>query len=140
MYTEIGEVSDATVSELKNILLEATRWEHHVSEVTDHKAFVCKDQLQEVNEIVGLWPVETWASSIFLRLTPGGKLYRHADEGFGFHIPVETNEDCVSLSYEDGKKEHHLEVGKVYHVNRSIEHESFNNGDTDRTHLIVIQK
>ncbi len=144
MYTEVGTVSQSTISELRNILLEMTwwkRWEHHVSEVTDHQAAPCDEPLIAVSEIADRWPVDTWRNLSFLRLKPEGKLYRHHDDGFGFLVPVETNEHCISLSYENGvRKEQHLEVGKIYSVDRSIEHESFNNGETDRTHLIVLIK
>jgi len=140
MYTEIGQVSAATVTELL-ALLEDLRWEHHVSDVTNHEAAGCMEQLQAVEEIVRLWPVESWQQLLFLRLGPGGKLHRHADEGFGFHIPVESNSEVISVCYDDGvRNEYLLEVGKVYHVDRSIEHESFNDGDTNRTHLIIVLK
>ena len=138
MYTEIGKVSEATIAELKTILTEIS-WEEHISEVTDHHAASCIDQVKSVAGIVEQWPVDTWAALTFLRLTPGGKLYRHHDDGFGYHVPVETNPAVVSLSFENGvRKAHHLEVGKIYSVDRSIEHESFNDGDTNRTHLIIL--
>lgn len=138
MYQEIGHISQDAVLQLRDILSDA-KWEEHISDVTSHQAAPCSEQLQAVDEIVDRWPINTWHQLLFLRLKPGGKLYRHADEGFGFHIPVETNKDAVSVSYENGiSKEKHLEVGKIYHVDRSLEHESFNNGDTDRTHLIIL--
>ncbi len=140
MYTEIGKISDETIFALQEIL-DGVRWEEHVSGTTDHQAAPCGKKLQSVDEIVSHWPIDTWARPIFLRLPAGGKLYRHADTGFGFHIPIETNDDCVSLSYENGlRKEQHLDVGKIYKVDRSIEHESFNYGNTDRTHLIILLK
>ncbi len=141
MYKEIGQVTDETVSQLRG-MLGKLKWEKHVSKVTLHEAAPCNKQAKKVDEIVACWPVDTWHQLLFLRLRPGGKLYRHHDsEGYGFHIPVETNEDCVSLTYEnDIPEEQHLDLGKIYLVDRSIEHESFNRGDTDRTHLIVILK
>jgi len=140
MYKEIGQLSEATVLQLREFLDDAP-WQVSVSDVTDHRAFSCMEQVKDVDEIVALWPIDTWDQLIFLRLPPGGKLYRHHDKGFGFHIPVETNKQCESLSYENNiRKVNHLEVGKIYHTDRSIEHESLNNGDTDRTHLIVMLK
>jgi len=144
MYTEIGQVSEATVADLRNILLEVTwwkRWEQHISDITNHHAFSCVEQIKKVKGIIAQWPVSTFNKATFLRLPPGGKLYRHHDEGIGYTIPIETNIDCVSMSYEDGtKKESHLDVGKIYYTNRAIEHESVNNGKTNRTHLIVMLK
>lgn len=141
MYTKIGHVSDATIFALQEILADVPHWEEHLSAITDHQAAPCTEPAQSLNEIVARWPIDTWDQLSFLKLRPGGKLYRHADDGFGFHIPIETNDACISLSFENGvKKEHHLEVGKIYHANRSIEHESLNGGETDRTHLIVLLK
>ncbi|MCZ6775263.1 MAG: aspartyl/asparaginyl beta-hydroxylase domain-containing protein [Ignavibacteria bacterium] len=140
MYEEIGQVSEATISQLRTILSEST-WEEHISDVTDHQAAPCNVQVQAVDEIVVRWPVDTWHQLLLLRLKPGGKLYRHADEGYGFHIPVETNRRAVCSTYEnDFAVDQNLQVGKIYRVDRSIEHEAFNNGRTDRTHLIVILK
>jgi len=140
MYREIGEVSETTISELLSVISDV-KWECHINDVTDHQAGICKEQLQSVDEIVDRWPIDTWHQMLFLRLGPGGKLYRHHDDGNGFHIPVETNDGAVSLMYPNGGKTvQHLDVGKIYSVDRSIEHESFNNGDTDRTHLIVLLK
>ncbi len=140
MYNEIADISAVTIAQLKGIVIEVP-WEVHVSDVTAHEAAPCDHPLQSVPEIVDRWPIDTWQNLSFLRLRPGGKLYRHADSGFGFHIPVETNDDAVSLTYPDGiEMRQHLEVGKLYRVERSIEHESFNDGNTDRTHLIVLLK
>ena len=140
MYKEIGQVSESTIAELKTIFDEV-RWEEHISEITDHKAAGCIDECKAVPGLAEQWPVDTWYSMTLLRLPPRGKLYRHADDGFGFQIPVETNDGAVSVTYPNGNRyEQHLEVGKIYRVDRSIEHESFNDGDTNRTHLIIILK
>jgi len=140
MYQEIGQVSETTIAELKTILDEV-RWEEHISDVTDHKAAGCLEQCKTVPGLVDQWPVDAWYSMTLLRLSSGGKLYRHADEGFGFQIPIETNDGAVSVTYPNGNRcEQHLEAGNIYSVDRSIEHESFNDGETDRTHLIIILK
>jgi len=141
MYTEIGEVSETTIAELKTILDGVPRWEEHISDVTDHQAAICLEPCKAVAGLTEFWPADTWQQLLFLRLGPGGKLYRHADDGFGFHIPVETNDGAVSVTYPNGNRyEQHLEVGNIYSVDRSIEHESFNDGDSNRTHLIILLK
>ena len=140
MYTAIGQVTDKTVSELR-LILNTLTWEHHVSDKTDHQAAPCDKQVQAVDEIVARWPVSTWDRLSFFRLKPGGKLYRHADEGYGFHIPVETNRRAVCTTYENGfAADQNLELGKIYSVDRSIDHAAANYGKTDRTHLIVLLK
>lgn len=128
MYKEIGTVSEKVIAALRGLLKNAI-WETHESEVTSHQASPCElpDELKSLG-----------TRATFIRLRAGGKLYRHSDEGFGYMIPIETNDDCLSLSYRDGRREQHLEVGKVYHCDRTIEHESLNNGKTNRTHLVIV--
>jgi len=129
MYDKTGIISDAALAGLKNTLRQA-KWEIHESKITSHQAAPCTELPDEIKSLGG--------QASFLRLKAGGKLYRHRDEGFGYNIPLETNDDCLSFSYKDGRLEQHLEVGKIYHCDRSIEHESVNNGRTDRTHLIIL--
>jgi len=139
MYKEIGQVSKTTVNQLIRLLLNA-QWECHISDITDHHAASCVEQVKKIKGLISHWQADTINKATLLRLPPGGKLYRHHDTGIGYTIPIETNEHCVSLSYNGTKKESHLEVGKIYYTNRAIEHESFNNGETNRTHLIVMLK
>ena len=140
MYEAIGEVTAATVSELKDFLSDA-KWEEHISDATHHHAANGTELVKSVDGITSIWPVTSWKALTFFRLVPGGKLYRHHDSGYGFHIPVETNNDCISMTYgNDVRKEQHLEVGTIYRIDRSLDHESFNNGETNRTHLIVMLK
>ena len=118
MYTEIGD-ADGYMA-----MLASARWEDH----GPHQV----SQRLDID-----WPGAEYA--VLFRLPPGGHLYRHADEGYAIHIPLETNDEVVSLSFEDGvRTEHHLAVGKAYRTDRSIEHESFNAGLTNRTHLVVV--
>jgi hypothetical protein len=128
MYKEAGIISDDALAELQTTLCQV-KWETHISKVTSHQAAPCPvlpDELKSLGE-----------AATFIRLPPGGNLYRHHDDGEGHMIPIETNDDCLSLSYRDGKREQHLEVGKIYHCDRTIDHESLNNGKTNRTHLVI---
>lgn len=138
MYTEIGEISKQTVGELLSILPNL-KWEIHVSDETDHHAANGTQVCRSVQGLADLWPLETWVQLTFIRLPPHGKLHRHTDWGYGWMLPLETNDDVVSVSYRDGiRRDQHLEVGKVYHCDRTLSHESFNDGDTNRTHLVVV--
>jgi len=141
MYTEVGEVSEDTIARLREILPEIN-WqlcEREPGEV--HQMAECTGKVL-IHEITDRWPLHTWRMAIFLRLRPGDHLFRHADDnGDGIHIPVETNDESISLTYPNGvKTEYHLEVGKAYHAERSIEHEAYNTGITNRTHLILIMR
>jgi len=78
------------------------------------------------------WKVER---AFFLKIPPGGKVHRHTDNpSVRYVIPVETNPKAITTV--DGK-DHHLEVGRVYQVDTTLEHRSANNGTTDRIHLLV---
>ncbi len=148
MYTETDEISKAAVAELRG-MLEGLRWETHGEpgdEWTSHQAAAFTEQLQQVDEITDRWPIATWKAATVMRLRPGCKLYAHADEGWGVTIPVETNEAAVSFSYERSRppygirSEHRLEVGKAYLADRSMRHEAFNDGATNRTYLVLMLK
>jgi len=154
MYKQTGEISASLISKLKS-MAEQVRWEHHVSDITDHYAADCTELVKSMK---ALKIVEPYRAATLMRLAPGGKLYRHADTGFGLTIPIETNDDVVNYSYHPvpgnmpeltgpttalgqvDKKEHRLKVGKIYHTDRSVEHEAFNNGETDRVFLIALLK
>ncbi len=137
MYKYIGIISKTTVFQLKEIANKIERWEIHDDDMTKHHAAGCMDLVKNVKGIIDLWPIDKCKLMTFLRLPPGGKLYRHYDDGIGYTIPIETNEWCVCLSYNGKQKESRLEVGKIYLTDRSIEHESYNKGKTNRTHLLV---
>ena len=140
MYTEIGSVSAETLSALK-ALLPQTKWqvfEGRPGQVHQMSAKGCVEDARQIPELVERWPGE-WKQCIFLKLQPGDHLFRHADTGFGYHIPIETSPEALSMTYdENGCNEQHLEVGQIYHIDRSIEHESFNAGSTDRVHFLLM--
>lgn len=78
--------------------------------------------------------------AFFLRLPPGAQVHRHVDAGDveTWHLPVTTNERAFSCWTENGQvRRLHLEVGMLYALDRTVEHWAVNDGDTERTHLIV---
>jgi len=137
MYTEIGSVSAETLSALK-ALLPQMKWQTFGrDEMFIQMSGGCVELAQEIPELSGRF-TEEWKQASFIKLRPGDHLLRHADTGYGYHIPIETSPEALSLSYVDGERiEHHLDVGKIYHTDRSIEHESFNAGSIDRTHFLL---
>jgi len=77
--------------------------------------------------------------AFLLKIPPRGNVHRHKDtqrEHKTYHLPLETNEFCVNYTYNPDTEEH-LEVGKLYEIDRLVEHESWNLGKTDRIHLIL---
>ena len=66
---------------------------------------------------------------------PDTKIQLHPDndEFLKIHIPIETNPNAWFF-FEDEK--FNLEIGSAYLINTILPHGTFNEGDTDRVHLI----
>lgn len=66
---------------------------------------------------------------------PGTKIQLHPDndEFLKIHIPIKTNPKSWFI-FEDEK--FNLEIGSAYLINTTILHGTYNEGDTDRVHLI----
>lgn len=127
MYREIGSASKETIKYLKSVLKDAI-WKDVIGPDDNFKTYWHDVVIEEFPEHDG---------AFFLMIPPGGRVHRHKDViGIKrtFHIPVETNNDCESWI---GDKNYTLDVGKIYEVDREIEHESFNFGETNRTHLLI---
>lgn len=78
---------------------------------------------------------------IILTIPVGKSIPVHTDKGadnkisIRHHFPIKTNDDCITTI--DGKN-YHMDEGKVYTLNTyHSPHGSVNNGNCDRTHLIV---
>lgn len=75
-----------------------------------------------------------------VNLLPGRSLIPHIDvywfhkESRRIHVPILTNNNAM-LTFEG--RPYHLELGKVYEINNRILHSGYNNGETDRIHLIL---
>lgn len=99
-------------------------------------------------EVVPTWKQRGYDTADFgapkraflLRLQPGAAIHPHKDTGDveTLHFVLQTNDDCRNF-WLDAEGEHsiHMEQGKVYRVNRKLEHWAVNNGTTDRVHLLV---
>jgi hypothetical protein len=79
----------------------------------------------------------------FIKLPPGGFIPRHSDNGGRhegisvYHAVLKTNEDCISVSYVEPVQKIHLPINTLWLFDTWPEHESFNNGNTDRVHLVI---
>jgi len=93
------------------------------------------DGLQALQHISGL----AMARAMLVKLKPGGQVKPHVDEGLyascteRFHYVVETNTGAV---YSVDGVDEHLPVGTLWWFDKTKEHWAFNNGQTDRIHLI----
>ena len=75
---------------------------------------------------------------IFNLMNPHSRIHPHADERTGnkkrIHIPIITHPD---IKFRNGSDEIHMEVGKVYKIEHSIEHSVDNPTDCERIHLVI---
>lgn len=75
---------------------------------------------------------------IFNLMNPHSKIDPHADQRTGdkkrIHIPIVTHPD---IKLYNGGDELHMEVGKVYMIDHTIEHSVDNPTDCERIHLVV---
>lgn len=124
MYKLIGPVSEKEIKKY-NKLLKSAKWKHVLSE--DRDFYTSMVEIEGAN------------IAFLLKIPPSGKVHRHTDtprKERTYHIPLITNDKCISYTYNPNT-ETHLKVGFEYEINRQIEHESVNNGETDRIHLII---
>lgn len=112
------------------------------------------DQLVKTQDRVQLWegvsPIVDYVYNLYtdhkmvrgeiVNLKPGKSLSPHIDihwfhkESKRVHVPIITN-DASFLTFED--RNYHLDVGKIYEINNRIMHSGFNNGTSDRVHVII---
>ncbi len=78
--------------------------------------------------------------AVFIKLPPFKNVDKHKDVG-GYlesvrrhHIPIITNEN-VSFVIDGEKK--FMDVGEIWEVNNNKMHQVWNEGDTDRIHLLI---
>jgi hypothetical protein len=74
-------------------------------------------------------------------MPPGGKIDFHRDYpewkyGVRLHIPVFTNDQC-RFEYNKQSESMHMPEGSSYLVKVNLEHRAYNNGGTERVHIIA---
>ena len=134
-YSEVGEVDAESIDMLKDWLEEAQWKETRFADRLYETWYVSAAGVEEILPVF-----QNPMQQFFLKIPPGGNVHKHVDarKGITYHVPVTTNEHCLCHMYPDDKLvEYHLEVGKVYCVNRDIQHSSENLGSSDRIHLLV---
>ena len=140
-YAKIGEVSN----EFRARAIVAARsvtWSIKKGKNTDYStSFDGRPALEKEPELTDRWPLDIWKSAFFLRLEPGGKVHKHTDEDHPwqtYHIVLLSNSDCISRIWQ-GTLQHdfRLQPGGIYRIDRTMPHESVNNGDTERIHLLM---
>ena len=115
MYEKIGEISEERRLELLEYIKERP-WNHICGRLTDY------------------WSQTVDGNVMFVMLKPGGYVHKHNDAlPHKIHTVLETNDMCINRS--DGS-DYKLELRGVYQMDASLDHESFNFGNTDRIHMV----
>ncbi len=74
---------------------------------------------------------------------PGGSIKPHidynTDYAVRYHIPLKTNSECgfKNTDKQGNSEECFMDIGECWFLNQGFKHSAWNNGDTERWHLIV---
>ena len=147
MYEPYNSISEQTRKEILNSVKGVVFKVNSGSEVEYKTLSNAISLIEGVKGLEVLWPRETWYRAMFISIPPSGNIKRHSD-GFSvdrdclgewtkYHIVITSNSGCLSRSWSDISQEINLRQGMVYSFDPIPEHESVNNGDTDRLHLIM---
>jgi hypothetical protein len=128
MYEIVARYPEDEIERLLKAADNAT-WKNVVGENDNYRTSFYSD------EIYGF---SSYTRAFFLSIPESGMIHRHVDTPrpeATYHIPLITNNSCMNRMI--GVGDYHLDVGYIYFVDRQVEHESINDGDSDRIHLIV---
>lgn len=124
MYKYSHKITAAEVSELLSIALNS-KWEINKGPEVDYST------------------AQYGENAKFIKIPAKGWIKRHSDNGGRpegtktFHTVLCTNDQCLNISYGKETQKIHMPVGTVWEFDTWPEHESFNNGNTDRIHLVT---
>jgi aspartyl/asparaginyl beta-hydroxylase (cupin superfamily) len=112
-------------------------------EINVEKKYVKEEHYLEVKHIIdSLLSTHPGlvARVMYIKLPSKKNVPHHRDSGWylsnvrRFHIPILTNDE-VSYTVNDELK--FMKVGECWEINNTAYHSVFNDGDTDRVHLVV---
>jgi hypothetical protein len=148
-YQQISLVDfDETFSLEKRTEKSGTRWDNTIPKnnpKADERFFRKRyDDLPEYfHEVLDTIGENIVHRTRFAKLAPKSKIKPHIDYnteyGIRLHIPIITNEKCFfGAKDENGDSEIHFEAdGSVYYINPGVLHWAYNDGDTERVHMII---
>jgi len=95
-----------------------------------------------IQEVMNTFRGEATRTRIAI-LKPGSAIKPHidynTDYSVRYHIPLKTNELCgfSNVDKQGNREEIHMGLGECWFLNQGFRHSAWNNGDTERWHLIV---
>lgn len=140
-YFKVGQVSNEFRARAI-VTARSVEWSVNKGKNTDYStSFDGRPALEKEPELTDRWRVDIWQSAFFLRLAPGGKVHKHVDEPHPwntYHIVLLSNDQCESRVWQ-GSYQHtfNLLPGGIYRIDRTNPHESVNDGETERIHLML---
>lgn len=102
--------------------------------------------VETVLRLYGLDPSENHTARLqFARMAPGAEIKRHRDQGswvsrtHRIHVPLVLNPDYRFMTWDDKLQDFGrvwTEEGGVFEINNALPHMVFNDGPTERIHLL----
>lgn len=95
-----------------------------------------------IQEVMNTFRGEATRTRIAI-LKPGAAIKPHidynTDYSVRYHIPLKTNNLCGfdNVDKQGNREEIHMGLGECWFLNQGFRHSAWNNGDTERWHLIV---
>ena len=96
-----------------------------------------------LNELLAVFKCPLMAVRL-LKLEAGAQIKEHKDADLAYekgeiriHIPVQTND---AVNFVLGKERIHLKEGECWYMNFNLPHSIYNEGATDRIHLVIDAK
>ena len=95
-----------------------------------------------IHEVMNTFRGEATRTRIAI-LKPGAAIKPHidynTDYSVRYHIPLKTNDLCGfdNVDKQGNREEIHMGLGECWFLNQGFTHSAWNNGDTERWHLIV---
>ena len=95
-----------------------------------------------IHEVMNTFRGEATRTRIAI-LKPGAAIKPHidynTDYSVRYHIPLKTNDLCGfdNVDKQGNREEIHMGLGECWFLNQGFRHSAWNNGDTERWHLIV---
>ncbi len=143
-YEKVGQISPELCAKAAAIAHNSELW--HSCIRPDFCVYAVtmegREELEQLTELTDLWPADLWQGFRFVKIEPGGYIHRHKDgnEAYwhSYHLVLLTNDEAISFMYdEDGEHAFNLEAGGIYQIDRTCEHGSVNNGQSERLHLLM---
>jgi len=140
MYEKVGEISEAA----RQALLAALPRLRPIGGGSEQEADYSTTPKMDAGlfQHAELAPIpESRERAIAVKLAPGGKLHKHTHDlerdqnKTRYQVVLATNDGCTS---RNGEMTTHLDDRGIYRMTSYLEHEAWNEGATDRIHLVFV--